>query len=116
MAIGIGLLCGLISGLGVGGGSILMVWLTAAMAFDQRTAQGMNLLYFIPTALASLFVHARRRDIDWQAAVPAAVAGVLTACVGAFLAQRMDVGMLRKLFGVFLLFTGAAELNKAIKK
>ncbi len=116
MAVLIGFLCGVLSGLGVGGGSILMVWLTAVMAFDQRTAQGMNLLYFIPTALASLFVHIRRRDVDWQAAVPAIIFGMITACLGAFLAQRMDVGILRRLYGGFLLIVGAAEICKALNK
>ena len=115
MAIGIlaGLLCGVLTGLGVGGGSILMVWLTAILGFEQRVAQGINLLYFLPTALSSAFIHLRRRLVDFQVAVPAAVAGTLTACAGALLSQRMDVGLLRKLFGVLLLVTGALEIKKA---
>ena len=118
MAIGllVGLVCGVLSGLGIGGGSILMLWLTAVLAFDQRTAQGINLLYFLPTALSSVIIHARRRSVDWQAAVPAAVAGVITACIGAFLAQRIDTGILRKLFCAFLLTAGAAEIYKSFKK
>lgn len=116
VAIFVALLCGLISGLGIGGGSILMVWLTAVLAIEQRTAQGINLLFFLPTALASLFFHMKNRFVDFHAAIPAAIAGALTACAGAFLAQRMDTGLLRKLFGVLLIVTGALELRKAIKK
>ncbi len=118
MALGLlmGFLCGVLSGLGIGGGSILMLWLTAALAFDQRTAQGINLLYFLPTALSSVFVHVRRRSVDFHAAVPAAVTGVITACIGAFLAQRIDTGILRRLFGVFLLITGGTELYRALKR
>ena len=93
-----------------------MVWLTAVLAFPQRTAQGINLLYFLPTALGALLIHVRRRYVDWSAAVPAAAAGVFTACIGAFLAQRMDVGLLRKLFGALLLIVGGTELYKALKK
>ncbi len=118
MALGLlaGLVCGVFSGLGVGGGSLLMVWLTAVMAVDQRTAQGINLLYFLPTALASITVHLRRGLVDLHAAVPAAVSGAVFACGGAFLAQHLDAGALRRLFGGLLLITGALELKKAWKK
>ena len=110
-----GLLCGVLSGLGVGGGSLLMVWLTVILGFGQREAQGINLLYFLPTALSSAFVHMRRRLVDFRIAIPAAISGAGAACAGAFLAQRMDTGALRRLFGVLLLITGALELKKAWK-
>ncbi len=118
MALGLlaGLLCGVLSGLGVGGGSLLMVWLTAVLSFEQRAAQGINLLYFLPTALASVCIHMRRRLVDLQTAVPAAIAGAVFACGGAFLAQRMDMGLLRKLFGGLLAVTAVMELKKALKK
>lgn len=115
MAIGIlvGLFCGALSGLGVGGGSILMVWLTAVRGFDQRIAQGINLLFFLPTALSSAFVHARSRIVETQIVIPAAISGAVAACAGAFLAQRIDTEMLRRLFGALLLVIGALELKKA---
>ena len=118
MAVGIlaGLLCGVLTGLGVGGGSLLMVWLTAVLGMEQRAAQGVNLLYFLPTSLSSAFVHMRRKLVDFDIALPAAAAGALSACAGAFLTQRMDVGLLRKLFGVLLMTVGAMEVYKALKK
>lgn len=115
MALGIlaGLVCGVLSGLGVGGGSILMVWLTAVAGLEQRAAQGINLLYFLPTALASLFFHIRNRYVDPQAAFPAILSGAAAAAAGALLAQRMDTGLLRRFFGTFLLIVAVFELKKA---
>ena len=74
-----GLVCGVLSGFGIGGGSLLMVWMTAVCAVGQKTAQGINLLYFLPTAAAALIFHAKNRLIDWRAVLPAAAAGCATA-------------------------------------
>ena len=111
-----GLLCGIISGLGIGGGSILMVWMTAFVGLEQRTAQGINLLYFLPTAAASLFFHIKNRFVDWSITVPAAISGSACAALCAFLAQKLDNSLLRQLFGGFLLVIGFIELRKALKK
>ncbi len=114
--IAAGLVCGVISGLGIGGGSILMVWMTAVAGLAQRTAQGINLLYFLPTAAASLLLHLKNRMVDWHTAIPAAICGSITAILSASIAQRMDTALLRRFFGVFLLVVGATELSKALKK
>ncbi len=118
MLIGIlaGLVCGVISGLGIGGGSILMVWLTAVIGVAQRTAQGINLLYFLPTAAASLIFHIKNRYVQWQVAIPAAICGCLTAAGAAFVAQNLDEFVLKRFFGIFLLFVGTYEAAKALKK
>lgn len=118
MAVGIlaGIICGLISGLGIGGGSILMVWMTAVAGLAQRTAQGINLLFFLPTAASALCLHVRNRLVEKKVAVPAAIMGCITAALGAMLAQNLDERLLRKLFGIFLLPVGISEIRKAFKK
>ena len=108
----IGMLCGIISGFGIGGGSVLMVWMTAVAGMEQTTAQGINLLYFLPTAAAALFFHIRKNCICWQAVIPASLTGCLSAAGCAFLATKIDVASLRKLFGAFLLVVGITELVK----
>lgn len=105
-----GLVCGVISGFGIGGGSLLMVWMTAVAGVAQHTAQGINLLYFLPTAAASLLVHVRNRFVKWQVVIPAAVCGSAAAALSAYLTTGMEEGLLRKIFGVFLLFVGFSEL------
>ena len=51
-----GAVCGLLSGLGIGGGTLLMVWMTGVAALPQQTAQGINLLYFLPSAACGMEV------------------------------------------------------------
>lgn len=104
------LACGFLSGLGIGGGSLLMVFLTAVAAVEQKVAQGINLLYFLPTAAASLIFHSKNRFVDWKSSVWAILGGILLAAVGAYLSTMISSGLLRKLFGGFLLFVGASEL------
>ena len=108
-----GLLCGVLSGFGFGGGSLLMVWMTAVAALDQKTAQGINLLYFLPTSVGALIFHIKNNMICWKAVVPAALGGCTAAALTAWLSAGMDVGLLRKLFGGFLLVIGALELWKS---
>lgn len=117
IAIAAGLVCGVLSGFGIGGGSLLMVWMTAVLSMEQKTAQGINLLYFLPTALCALVFHAKNRMICWWAVIPAAAAGCVTAALGAVLAQNLDMALLRKLFGGFLILVGLEEvLLKGRKK
>lgn len=112
-----GLVCGILSGYGVGGGSLLMVWMTAVMAMEQTTAQGINLLYFLPTAACALIFHFKNKQIDFRAVWPAAICGCIAAALGAFAASGIEPDLLRKLFGGFLLFVGISEiLKKGTKK
>ena len=105
-----GLVCGVLSGLGIGGGTLLMVWMTAVMDMEQRMAQGINLLYFLPTAACALIFHIKNRLIRWRVVLPAAITGCLSAAGAALLATSVDASLLSKLFGGFLIFVGITEL------
>ena len=103
-------LCGLgasvISAWGVGGGTLLLLVMTLFLDVDQRTAQGINLLFFLPTALSALVCHARGGYLDkptLKSAIPFAVAAALA---GSWIATNLDVEVLRKPFGVYLLLSG----------
>ena len=110
-----GAVCGVLSGFGIGGGSLLMVWMTALLGMEQKAAQGINLLYFLPTAACALIFHAKNRQLCWRAILPAAIAGCAAAIPGALLAAQIEMALLRKLFGGFLLAVGAVEIWKGIK-
>lgn len=112
ISIVIGFFCGIISGFGVGGGSLLMVWMTAAVMLEQRTAQGINLLYFIPTSISALVIHIKNKMVCWKAVIPAVLFGCLTAAGSAWIASSIDGTVLRKLFGAFLLIVGISEICK----
>ena len=111
-----GLVCGVFSGLGIGGGTLLMVWMTAVMDVAQKTAQGINLLYFLPTAAAALIFHTKNRLIEWKAVVPAAIAGSVTAALAALLSANLEMSLLRKLFGGFLVLVGLSEVFLKTRK
>ena len=100
-----GLGAGLISAWGVGGGTLLLLVMTLFLGVEQRTAQGINLLFFLPTAASALWCHWKGGFLDkptLKAAVPFALAAALA---GAWMATAMDTGVLRKPFGVYLLLS-----------
>lgn len=113
-------LCGLgasvISAWGVGGGTLLLLVMTLFLGVDQRTAQGVNLLFFLPTAASALICHARGGYLDkptLKAAVPAAV---IAALIGAWISNSLNVEALRKPFGVYLLLSGISLVWPKKKK
>ncbi len=105
-----GLVCGVLSGLGIGGGTLLMVYMTAVTGMEQTAAQGINLLYFLPTAACALILHAKNRLLRLRVILPASIAGSLCAIGAALLATAIDTEFLRRLFGGFLLLVGIKEL------
>ena len=113
-------LCGLgasvISAWGVGGGTLLLLVMTLFLGVDQRTAQGVNLLFFLPTAASALVCHAKGGYLDkptLKAAVPAAV---IAALLGAWVSNSLDVAVLRKPSGVYLLLSGVSLVWPQKKK
>lgn len=116
IAAAAGVVCGVLSGWGIGGGSLLMVWMSAVLSMEQTAAQSINLLYFLPTAASALIFHAKNRMIAWRAVVPAAAAGCVSAALGAWLASGIDAQLLRRLFGGFLILVGLHEVFVKARK
>ena len=106
----VGLILGILAGLGVGGGSLLMLWLTTVTGLDHPQARTVNLLFFLPCALAATILRWRRKSLDLKAVIPAIIAGCVSAILGTWLSQQIHLALLKKLFGCLLLFTGAREL------
>jgi uncharacterized membrane protein YfcA len=112
-----GILAGIISGMGIGGGVLLIPALVFFAGASQHTAQGANLLFFIPTALTALVIHIRNRHIDFRLALPVIITGLLGAYAGAGLAFYLSDPALKKYFGIFLLIMGIYEiLRKPVKQ
>lgn len=108
MLVGFG--TGILSAWGVGGGTLLLLIMTLFLGVNQVTAQGINLLYFLPTAGAGLLFHRKNGLLDKQVIRHAVPTGILAAAATAWLATAADTDFLRKPFGLFLLFTGTAML------
>lgn len=105
-----GLITGILSGFGVGGGTLLLVYMTVVAGLDQHLAQGINLLYFLPAGLMALPNHVKNGYIEKRALLPAIGAGLVCAGVAAWAATAMDTGVLKKWFGAFLVLIGLWEL------
>lgn len=111
-----GFLAGIISGMGIGGGAILIPALLYLQDMTQQQAQGINLIYFIPTAVIALIIHAKNKNIEVKTAKPIAVTGLIGAAAGALLAVGMEADILRRCFGGFLLLMGISEVFKKKQK
>lgn len=110
VALLVGTVLGFLSGLGVGGGSLLMLWLTLVLGMEHTAARGINLLFFLPAAAAACLFRWRQGDIPWRIVVPAAIAGCAAAAVFSWIGLGMDLSLLKKLFGGLLLLTGLREI------
>jgi len=115
LAVLIGIATGIISGFGIGGGSLLVLYLTAFAGVAQHTAGGINLLYFIGCAPAALIGHIRQKNIEWKAVLWCSLAGIAAVIPASMLAVNLDATLLRRGFGVVLLYIGVKELRTAKK-
>ena len=113
----IGFFTGIASGMGFGGGSILILILTSFLAFPQLKASGINLLYFLPVALFALIYHFKNGNVDKKTAQIAIITGVFGAVIGAYLANNLiDSSILKKIFAVMVLIIGFLEMNSKSSK
>ena len=103
-------LTGVFASLGVGGGMILIIYLTVFAGFDQLAAQGINLVYFIPIAALSVFLHSRNKLIEWKKIIPSIITGIVFAALGTMAAKYIGSPGLKKIFAVFILLIGVKEL------
>ena len=105
----IGAVAGCLSGLGVGGGTLVVIYLTMFVSLPQKEAQGANLLFYLAAALVCLAVWTVKKKIalkDWLTlAIPATIASLLAS----LLAKGMSNEWLRKGFALLLLWIGGKE-------
>ena len=106
----VGTVLGFLSGLGVGGGSLLILWLTLVQGMEQRDARTVNLLFFLPAAAVSCYFRRKQGTLEVKKMLPAILAGCVGAAAGSRIGLRLDTDMLKKGFGVLLIFTGVREL------
>ena len=110
VALIVGTVLGFLTGLGVGGGSLLILWLTLVLEMSQTAARGINLLFFLPSAAISCYLRWKQGSVTLKKILPAIFAGCAAAAVFSLISTRIDLEILKKLFGVLLLATGIREL------
>ena len=112
----IGMFSGIFSGVGMGGGTILIFLLTMFAGLEQHIAQATNLIYFIPTAISAIIVNYRDKTIDTKLATFISICGIIGAIIGAKISVNTDVEKLRKLFGIFLAIIAIHEIYTLFKE
>ena len=110
-----GLISGIVSGTGMGGGTILILILSFFMGVNQHTAQATNLVFFIPTSISAILVSIKEKLIDWKIGITIAVSGIIGAIIGAQISANMDVSTLKRYFGIFLAIIAIYEIYSLIK-
>ena len=107
---------GFLSGIGVGGGSLLILWLTFVLNMSHPQARILNLLFFIPSAVVASIFRWKQGKLDLKKILPAIIGGCAAAAGFSLLGQRLETELLKKLFGGLLLITGIRELMYKPKK
>lgn len=103
-------LLGILAGLGLGGGSLLLLWLTSVLSMDYAAARTLNLLFFLPAAGITCLFRIHKGSLPLRKILPSILAGCLLAGTFSYIGRNMELSILRKLFGAFLIATGLREL------
>lgn len=104
------LFAGAAASMGIGGGAVLLLFLTVFAGVGQRTAQGINLIFFLPIAVVAVLIHAKSGLIRYKSAAICIVFGLLGVAGGLWLVQAISEEWLAKLFALLLLAMGLREL------
>lgn len=110
VTLAVGTALGFLAGIGVGGGSLLILWLTLVLGMDVQEARLVNLLFFLPSAVIATIFRWKQGKIDVRKILPAIITGCIAAGVCSVFSTRLNVEILKKLFGVLLIITGIREL------
>jgi uncharacterized membrane protein YfcA len=110
VSVVIGLLLGILAGLGTGGGSLLLLWLTLVQGIDSEIARTVNLLFFLTSAAIVSILRLKSGNLSLRKILPGILAGCVAAASFSILGRYLDTSLLKKGFGVLLIVTGTREL------
>lgn len=105
-----------VGAMGLGGGSVLILYLTLVRHLPQLVSQGLNLLFFIPCAVTAVLIYAKQKIIQWNYVLPLVLGGSIGVAVGTFFLKSLDTKYISVLFAFFLLSVGAYTLFSKDKK
>lgn len=103
-------LSGVLGSMGLGGGTVLIIYLTYFRDVPQTKAQGINLVCFIPIAIIAVFIYSKQKLTDVKASLPLIICACFGAAAGFLALNYIPDQLLGKLFGVFLILLSLKEL------
>ena len=109
-----GFVSGIIGGMGMGGGTLLIPILTIFLDVAQRTAQGINLIAFVPMSAVALIIHCKNKLVNFKIGIPIIVSGLITSIIGSLVALNVSNARLKVFFGYFLLMVGVWQLVETL--
>lgn len=112
----VGIVSGLVTGIGMGGGSILILVMVTFMKISQYVAQSTNLIFFIPTAIVAIFIHIKNKNIEKDVGKKLLLPSIIGSGWGAYLTSVVKADNLRKYFGYFLLVVRNLWININVKR
>lgn len=107
---------GILSGLGVGGGSLLMLWLTLVCGMEFTSAKCINLLFFLPAAAISCFYMRKQLLPNIRYVLTAAISGCTAAVLFSHFSRSWDIAWLKKIYGILLILTAIREFRVSMSK
>lgn len=110
IALTVGVVLGTLAGLGVGGGSLLILWLTLVLDTPYPEARITNLLFFLPGAIIATCLRVKGKAISLKRIWPAILSGCVGAAIAFMIGKKLELALIKKLFGGLLLFAGIREL------
>jgi uncharacterized protein len=111
-----GVVVGVASGLlGVGGGTLMVPFLTLVAGFSQHAAEATSLLVILPTAIAGTLALRRRGVGDAGFAIRFGIVGSIGAVLGALLALALPAAALREVFAVFVGLVGLKLIGDGLR-
>lgn len=111
-----GIISGIVTGLGMGGGTILILLLSLFMGLEQHIAQATNLVFFIPTAIAAILTNLKQKNIDLKLAINISLFGIIGAIIGSIISNNISSQNLKKYFAIFILIIALHEIYELYKE
>lgn len=111
----VGIISGVITSWGMGGGALLIPILSNFLHINQHTAQATNLIFFIPTSLCSVLINSKNKTIKYRIGISITTFGIIGAIIGALLSNKLEKNILRKIFGILLLIITIMEICNLCK-
>lgn len=112
MEIVYGIIAGIITSLGMGGGTILILLLNLFSDIDGEIIQSINYLFYIPTAIIICVINKKRKLIDLKKSKDIILSGIIGSIIGVVLNFKFDNKKVKKWFGIFIIIMGVYEVYR----